>query len=58
MTSAARGSISFATSLRLSFEDFVDISAERADPRMLLLRRRVRPKGDPRVLLKLPKLFA
>jgi hypothetical protein len=58
-TRAVRGPAARPTaSLRLSFDDFVDITADRADPRMLMLRRRVRPKGDPRVLLKLPKLFA
>ena len=43
--------------LRSSFEDFVDIGAGRADPARLMLRRRLRPKGDLRLLLRLPKLF-
>jgi hypothetical protein len=44
--------------LRLRFEDFADITAGRADPRLLLLKGRMRAKGRPRLLLKLPKLFA
>jgi hypothetical protein len=43
--------------LRSTFEDFVDVSAGRADPARLMLRRRLRPKGDLRLLLRLPKLF-
>jgi ribonucleotide reductase beta subunit family protein with ferritin-like domain len=43
--------------LRSTFEDFVDLSAGRADPARLMLSRRLRPKGDPRVFLRLPKLF-
>jgi ribonucleotide reductase beta subunit family protein with ferritin-like domain len=44
-------------SLRWSFEDFVDVSAGRKDPARLFVRRRLRPKGDLRLLLRLPKLF-
>ena len=40
-----------------SFDDFVDIGAERADPRMLVLRGRLQPKGKLRLLAKLPKIF-
>src|SRR5262249_30271780 len=29
-----------------SFDDFIDLSAARADPRVLLLRRRLRPRGN------------
>jgi hypothetical protein len=43
--------------LRSSFEDFVDVAAGRADARVLMLRRRMRAKGSPRVLLKLPRLL-
>ena len=43
--------------LRSSFEDFVDLGAGRADPRRLMLRRRLRPKGDLRAARALPKLF-
>jgi ribonucleotide reductase beta subunit family protein with ferritin-like domain len=43
--------------LRMSLEDFGDVIAERADPRRLLLKRRVRVRGNPRLLLKLPAVF-
>jgi ribonucleotide reductase beta subunit family protein with ferritin-like domain/putative sterol carrier protein len=43
--------------LRTSFEDWVDVTAGRADPGRLMLTRRLRPKGDLRLLLKLAKLF-
>ena len=43
--------------LRTSLEDFIDVAADRVDPRTQLLRRRLRPSGDPRILLRLPKLF-
>jgi ribonucleotide reductase beta subunit family protein with ferritin-like domain len=42
---------------RCSLDDWVDMTAGRADARLLLLRRRLRPKGDPRLLLKLPRVF-
>jgi hypothetical protein len=55
---AVRGSASKAdVTLRMSLEDFGDVIAERADPRKLLLRRRVRVRGNPRLLLKLPRVF-
>jgi Ribonucleotide reductase, small chain/SCP-2 sterol transfer family len=44
--------------LTCGFEDWVDVYADRVDPRVLLLKRRIRPKGDPRVLLRLGRLFA
>ena len=40
-----------------SFDDFVDIGAGRVDPRIAVLRRRVRPSGRLRLLARLPKLF-
>ena len=40
-----------------SFDDFVDMTAGRVDPRALLLRRRLRPKGSLRLLTRLPKIF-
>jgi hypothetical protein len=43
--------------LRLRFEDFADVIALRADPRVLLLRRRIRLSGSPRVILRLPRLL-
>ena len=44
--------------LRLrSFDDWADLFAGRADARRLLLRRRLRPSGDLRLLLRFPRLF-
>jgi putative sterol carrier protein len=57
-TRAQRGAASKPdATLRMSLEDFGDVIAERADPRLLLLRRRVRVRGNPRVLLRLPRVF-
>jgi ribonucleotide reductase beta subunit family protein with ferritin-like domain len=55
---AARGSAANPdVRLRMSLEDFGDVIAERADPRRLLLKRRVRVRGNPRLLVKLPGVF-
>jgi hypothetical protein len=43
--------------LRVRFGDWADVMVGRPDPRALTLRRRLRPKGSPRVLLALPKVF-
>jgi ribonucleotide reductase beta subunit family protein with ferritin-like domain/putative sterol carrier protein len=43
--------------LRCRFADWADVTAGRADPRRLILARRLRPKGDWRVLLALPKVL-
>jgi ribonucleotide reductase beta subunit family protein with ferritin-like domain len=43
--------------LRCRFDDWADVMAGRQDPRRLMLRRRLRPTGSPRVLLALPKVF-
>jgi putative sterol carrier protein len=57
-SSAQRGPARDAdVTLRMSLEDFGDVIAERADPRRLLLKRRVRVRGNPRLLLKLPAVF-
>jgi ribonucleotide reductase beta subunit family protein with ferritin-like domain len=57
-TKAQRGAAAKAdVTLRMSLDDFGDVIAERADPRALLLRRRVRVRGNPRLLLKLPAVF-
>jgi ribonucleotide reductase beta subunit family protein with ferritin-like domain/putative sterol carrier protein len=57
-SSAQRGPAADAdVTLRMSLEDFGDVIAERADPRRLLLKRRVRVRGNPRLLLKLPAVF-
>jgi ribonucleotide reductase beta subunit family protein with ferritin-like domain len=44
--------------LRCRFADWADIAAGRTDPRRLLLRGRLRPHGNPRVLWALPKVMA
>jgi len=57
-TAVAQGRVEHPdVTLRSSFDDFADVIGGRADPRRLLLKRRMRPSGDPRVLLKLPKLL-
>jgi hypothetical protein len=57
-TAVRRGRAPHAdATLKLSFEDFADISAGRADPRLLMLKRRVRLRGRPAVLLRLPKIL-
>ena len=43
--------------LRMTFEDFVDVAAKREDPRRLMLRRRIRPRGSLRALARLPKVL-
>ena len=57
-TRAVRGAAgSPSLRFRMTSEDFADVSSGRADPAKLMLRRRMRPSGDLRLLLKLPKLF-
>ncbi|MBW3654258.1 MAG: SCP2 sterol-binding domain-containing protein, partial [Actinobacteria bacterium] len=43
--------------LRMRYDDFGELVSERAQPHALALRGRMRPWGDPRVLLKLQRLF-
>ncbi len=43
--------------LRMRFDDFGELVSERVRPHELALRGRLRPWGDPRVLLKLQRLF-
>jgi hypothetical protein len=43
--------------LRMRWDDFGELVSERAQPQQLLMRGRMRPWGDPRVLLKLQRLF-
>ena len=57
-TRAVRGAAPKPTlTLRSDFESFIDLAANRADPAKLFVRRKVRPRGDLRLLLKLPKIF-
>ncbi|MEA2129154.1 MAG: ribonucleoside-diphosphate reductase beta chain [Solirubrobacteraceae bacterium] len=43
--------------LRMRWDDFGELVSQRAQPHHLLMRGRMRPWGDPRVLLKLQRLF-
>jgi hypothetical protein len=43
--------------LRASYEDFVDVIARRKDPRRLILRGRLRPRGDLRWLIDSRRMF-
>jgi hypothetical protein len=43
--------------LTMSWEDFIDVAAGREDPRRLVLRRRIRPRGRLRALARLPKVL-
>ena len=57
-TNAARGLHPSPTlTLTSRFEDFVDLGAARVDPGKLMLTRKIKPRGDLRLLLKLPKVF-
>lgn len=55
---AAPGTIARPTvRLRARFDDWADVAAERTSVPSALLRRRLRPSGDPRVLLRMGRLF-
>ena len=43
--------------LRMRYDDFGELVSERAQPHHLMLRGRMRPWGDPRILLRLQHLF-
>jgi putative sterol carrier protein len=43
--------------MKMAFEDFVDVAAERADPRMLMLKGRIRPRGKLRALARMRKVL-
>jgi len=43
--------------LRLRWDDFGELVSERAQPYHLMMRGRMRPWGDPHVLLKRQRLF-
>ena len=45
-------------SLRCRLEDWVDITAGRENPRLAMVKGKLRPKGSVRMLLRMPKLFA
>ena len=44
--------------LRCRFEDWVDVVARREDPRWLMARGRLRPRGSVKMLMRLPRLFS
>jgi hypothetical protein len=57
-TAVARGRAPHADlTLRCSLDDWADVISGREDPRKLMLRRKIKPRGDLRLLLKLPKVF-
>jgi putative sterol carrier protein len=57
-TRAAKGRLENADlTLRSSFEDFVDIVAQRQDPRMAIATGKLRPRGSVRTLWRMRKLF-
>ncbi len=57
-THAARGAAPDPDlTLSCTWEDWTWVLAGRADPRKLMLRRRIRPRGKLRVLMRLDKLF-
>ncbi|MGH2943918.1 MAG: ribonucleotide-diphosphate reductase subunit beta [Solirubrobacteraceae bacterium] len=43
--------------LRMRYDDFGELVSQRAQPYHLVMRGRMRPWGDPRLLLKLERLF-
>jgi len=43
-------------SLRCRLEDWVDITAGREDPRLAMVKGKLRPRGSVRMLLRMPKL--
>lgn len=55
---AGRGEAPDASlTLTATLQDFVDLTAGRVDARRLLVRRRLRPRGDLRLLLRMPRIF-
>ena len=46
-----------AVCLRGVFRDWVDVIADRQDPRKLVMKGRLRPRGDYRWLFKSRKMF-
>jgi putative sterol carrier protein len=57
-TRAERGRVEDADLvLRCGFEDWVDVVAQRRDPRVAIATGRLRPKGSVKMLLRMGKLF-
>jgi alkyl sulfatase BDS1-like metallo-beta-lactamase superfamily hydrolase len=40
-----------------TWRDWLEVSTWGGDPRVAMLRRKLRPRGNPLVLLKMPRLF-
>jgi putative sterol carrier protein len=58
-TRAEKGRLENADlTLRCGFEDWVDVVAQRSDPRVAIATGKLRPKGSPRNLWRMRKLFA
>ncbi len=43
--------------LETSWRDFIDLSIRGGDPRRAMMRRKLRPRGSVRTLLKMPRIF-
>ena len=43
---------------RCSWEDWIDVAMQREDPRLALLKRKLRPRGSVRLLWRLQSMFA
>jgi ribonucleotide reductase beta subunit family protein with ferritin-like domain len=57
-TSAEKGRLeSPDVTLTCRFEDWIDITAGRTDPRVAMLKGKLRPKGNVRMLMRMSKLF-
>jgi hypothetical protein len=57
-TSVAQGFAPRADlTLRCRYEDWVDVMGGRADPRLLMLKGKLRPRGNPVALWRMQKLF-
>jgi hypothetical protein len=57
-TSIEQGrAVSPDVTLKLTWDDFVDVAAGREDPKRLLLRRRIRPSGKLRALARMRKVL-
>ena len=57
-TSVAPGRAPHADlTFRVRYEDWVDLVARRTEPRRLILRGRLRPRGSLRMMVLLPRLF-
>jgi len=57
--SAVQGRLAKPTvRMRMRFDDFAELVSKRSAPPALMLKGRLRPWGDPRVLMKLQRLFA